>query len=208
MRNKLKNLFNKYFNDEKYIVEDITKPFNPKIIFILESPHNDEVKNGYPVAGRSGVDMAEFMRIGNEGKSLGEIAKSDTSFGINIINVCKVPLQPTSGLEIEYKEIVDKLDGIIRTGYKSFGKHNKNKDFNDIEEIILRDFKDRYEKINSNNSTLIVICGEFSKTYFDALKKENKLKGKVIYVPHPSRNKWKINIEGLLKLSEINLKNR
>lgn len=58
------DLFNEYYKDKRYIVSDIVfKESISKYIFILESPHNDEVKNGYTVAGKSGIDMGKFMGI-------------------------------------------------------------------------------------------------------------------------------------------------
>lgn len=147
MENDFIKLFKKYYKDKKYIVKDIVNSGKKKIIFILESPHNDEITKMYPVAGKSGIDMADFINIGDGEKSLGQIAKSESALGINILNVCKVPLQPTDKLDEIYKELVDKLDKTIRNGYKSFGKHTKNKEFNVIEELILKDFRTRYKKI-------------------------------------------------------------
>lgn len=212
MENDFIVLFERYFKDKKYIVNDIIYTKKTKIIFILESPHNDEINddeinNRCPVAGQSGIDMAKFINLGDRKKSLGKIAKEEPSLGINILNICRVPLQSTDKLDDIYKdkELVDKVDKIIRSGYKSFGKHNKkNNDFNVIEELILNDFRTRCEKIIVNADTLIVVCGEFAKVYFDRVKKSE---WNVIYVPHPSRNQWNNNFAGLLELSKVSLKN-
>lgn len=204
MKNDFIELFKKYNKDKKYIVKDIINSEKRKIVFILESPHNDEIKNRHPVAGKSGIDMADFINVGDRKKSLGEIAKSEPSLGISILNICKVPLQTTDKLEDKYKELVDKLDRTIRNGYKSFGNHVKDKEFNVIEKLILSDFSTRYKKMVLDTETLIVVCGEFARAYFDEVESH---KSKVVYVPHPSRNQWKKNFEGLLELREISLIN-
>lgn len=202
MKNDFIELFKKYNEDETYIVNDVVNPRKRKIVFILESPHNDEIAKGHPVAGKSGIDMADFMNVGDGTKSLGEIAKSKTSLGISILNICKVPLQPTEKLESKYKKLVDELDGVIRKGYKNYGNHLKNKEFNYIEKLILSDFTTRYKKIVLDTETLIVVCGEFARAYFDEVESH---KSNVVYVPHPSRNQWKRNFEGLLKLRGVSL---
>lgn len=200
MKKDFVELFEKYNKDETYIVKDIISSEKNKIVFILESPHNEEIINRYPVAGKSGIDMADFIKIGDGKRSLGEIVKLDDSLGISILNICKVPLQPTYKLDVEYKELVDNLDKTIRNGYKNFGNHVKDKEFNDIEKLILDDFSTRYNKMVLDKETLIVVCGEFAKAYFDKIKSP---KSKVVYVPHPSRNQWKKNSNGLLELKSI-----
>ncbi len=204
MENDAIELFKKYHKDKEYIVKDIINRRKNKITFILESPHNDELDNKHPVAGQSGFEMANFIKLGDRKKSLGKIAEKEPSLGINILNICRVPLQNTDKLDDRYRELVDKVDKIIRNGYKSFGNHTKNREFNDIEELILNDFRKRFDKILKNDDTLIVVCGEFAKVYFDKI---NKRECNVIYVPHPSRNQWKNNFEGLLELSKVSLIN-
>lgn len=198
---ELIKLFSRYFNDKQYIVDDIISKNKSKIVFILESPHNEEIDAGHPTAGQSGIDMADFINIGDKKKSLGEIANNDNSLGISILNISRVPLQVTNDLDEEYKDLVYELDRIIRKGYDSFGKHISKKEFNEIEETLLCDFRKRYNNVVLNEDTLIVICGEFAKVYFDKIKKDDK----VIYVPHPSRGQWKVNYNGLLRLSEFEI---
>ena len=55
----MNNFIEKYnFND--YFVNDLIYE-DTKILFVLESPHIYEVKNGYPVAGKSGKDMSKIL---------------------------------------------------------------------------------------------------------------------------------------------------
>ncbi len=45
---------------KNYFVNDLLHVEN-NVIFVLESPHIQEVKNGYPVAGKSGNDMSKVL---------------------------------------------------------------------------------------------------------------------------------------------------
>lgn len=198
-----RSLFNDYYKDKRYIVSDISFKDNiSKYIFVLESPHNDEVKNGYPVAGKSGIDMGKFMGIGvNE--SFGKYAKDNPDKDIVIINISKVPLQEINNLDDKYKTLLNGVCKLIRSGYKTLGKH-RDKDVNIIEEKLLEDFRVRFNNINMNNETKIIVCGRFSESYFDNIK--NKLnigESEILYVPHPSRHQWDKPKGDLLKLKDI-----
>ena len=46
---------------DKFIVEDLYSGEDVEILFILESPHTDEVKYQYPVAGNSGREMSDIL---------------------------------------------------------------------------------------------------------------------------------------------------
>ena len=50
----------KELNLEEYIVEDVLGK-DIKYIFILESPHTDEVKEKIPVVGKSGKSMSKVL---------------------------------------------------------------------------------------------------------------------------------------------------
>ena len=46
---------------EKFIVEDLYSGEDVETLFILESPHTDEVKYQYPAAGKSGREMSNIL---------------------------------------------------------------------------------------------------------------------------------------------------
>ena len=69
MVHKMKNIkFNKQCKEliidtdfcTKYKVDDIIAK-NVDVVFLLESPHNEEVKCKHPLAGKSGVNMTKFI---------------------------------------------------------------------------------------------------------------------------------------------------
>lgn len=199
MSNNLVEMFDEYYKDKEYIVEDIVSSNESNIVFILESPHNDEL-GCHPVAGPSGIYMAKFMEIGNGEESLGYIAKEKNDLNLSIINVSKVPLQKTKRLDKKYEGLLSELNK-LRKYYESFGNHKKDTVLNDIEEKILADFKNRVNRLKYNNKTLFVVCGKFAEVYFEKIELDSDNR---INVPHPSRGKWNINCDhdGLLQLKE------
>lgn len=204
MNNNYKELFKKYYSDSNYIVKDIVNNKNmSKYVFVLESPHNEELKNGYPVAGESGKDIIKFLGI-NSNDSFGKYVKENKDSRITLINVSKVPLQVTNSLKEDYISLMDEICSIIRCGYDSYGKHRK-KAINEIEEIILQDFKSRLKKVKLDIKTNIIVCGNFAKVYFDKISTDiNEInKNKVLYVPHPSRKQWSLTRNDLNILHDV-----
>lgn len=199
MEKEIMDLFEDYWTDGRYIVEDATGRGKVKLLLVLESPHNDEVKNGYPVAGRSGIDMAWFLGLSDGKESLGSIASSESSKGIGIMNISRVPLQKVNGLDMKYDEFVERLDRTVRCGYGSLQRHRGNRAYNMVEERLMADFKSRYEKVDFDEDAMVVVCGAFAKKYFEMI---GEVKQKVHYVPHPSRNQWRKGSESLFEFRE------
>lgn len=195
-------LFKEYY--EKYKIKDIISN-NIRYIFVLESPHNDEVNIKHPVAGKSGIDMAKFIGIGNGNISLGKYCKENKDKGISIINVSSAPLQKVTILEKSYTDLINEVDKSIRVGYKNYGNHKDDK-INKIEEFILTDFKNRLNELSINEETQIIVCGKFAESYIKKIKVKNVNNDNILCVPHPARNQWNKTFDNLNKLKKINLK--
>lgn len=55
-----------FFQDIKgngFFIDDLPKSSfkNKKVAFVFESPHNDEIRCGYPIAGETGLRVSQFM---------------------------------------------------------------------------------------------------------------------------------------------------
>lgn len=176
----------KAFLDSKpsYFVPDIEncEKDEVKYIFLCESPHNDEVnykethknEQSIPLAGKSGIDVYSFLFDNDESKKpIGELVnnKDPNLPKIAIVNVCNIPLQV---IDANKNDIAERDLKYIR-------------DNNIIIDCLLEDLKKRLG--NYSNADKIVVCGEFASAYFDKADLET-LKGKALYVPHPSRNSW------------------
>ncbi|MCC4819176.1 hypothetical protein BCU85_21445 [Vibrio lentus] len=81
-------------NLKKFQIEDLSH-LNSDVIFILESPHIQELKVGYPAAGETGVNMSKVLF--NCEQPLGELIKNRAILPIqlSILNCSRIPLQST-----------------------------------------------------------------------------------------------------------------
>ncbi|PRX31091.1 hypothetical protein BX659_106125 [Orenia metallireducens] len=209
----LSEIVENYLN--KYKVEDIINQ-NSKILFILESPHTQEIKQGYPVAGSSGIDMTKFI-YGREskdpfGKIVSQIDKYNDLYPnlseFSILNVSSAPMQK-EGLKAHE---LDSGDGQVvaileklRVNYKS--KRHKNKDWNRIKSILLEDFKQRLLLALKQSSSIeyLVPCGRFAEAYLDLIKElEMSIEERKIIseIPHPSFNQW-FHYDSMEKLKKV-----
>ena len=71
---------------------------NSRLAFICESPHVDELKCGYPLAGYSGKEISKYL-INDASISIGNVANSESlrrRLGLSafsILNVSQLPMQ-------------------------------------------------------------------------------------------------------------------
>jgi len=199
---------------KKYRIGDVLHE-ESVILFILESPHTQEMKYGYPVAGSSGLDMTRFIydRDSNDafGKIVSQPGKYETKYDdlkkFGILNVSPAPMQ-VGGLkaydltssEQDIVEILEKL----RVNYKT-KKHN-NQDWNQVKKTVLNDFKERLVSTLKEYPRIkyIVPCGKLAETYLNLISDEEIIAGKRIIssIPHPSFNQWS-RYDTMDKLREI-----
>jgi len=209
----MKNLYNEL--KEMYKVKHLIKE-NTERVFVLESPHIDELINGAPVSGLSGKAMSKVIYNGEKTEALGIILKREfeenkEGSGKNgVMNICPIPMQRTAYLNEEvtklygefnaekYSEFFDILEK-LRTGTRLTYKDEKR---NELQAIILEDFKTELDKLKDRNITIIP-CGKTAETFVEAADIENAkwelLKG----TPHPSFGNWHkkryiSNIESML----------
>lgn len=196
----------KYF--ESYLssdnkVDNIVKD-TMEYLFVLESPHTQELKNKYPLAGYSGKKIAKFF--GDNKNSFGKIVKENSKCNIGIMNVCQCPLQNINPPQEDnsekdiYEEMMNVLE-FIRKNYKSIFKHRQNLSIaNEIEKKIFNNFKESLMEIiiKYKDIKYIIVCGEFAKAYINQIKIDDNIK--VIYTTHPSfiRKDWEIDDEGII----------
>ena len=164
-----------------YFVPDLVCE-DAKIIFILESPHTDEVKNTYPVAGKSGKDMSQVLF--NLDEAFGKLIYEKKIKNIGILNISNYPLQKSAYKDKNFKnlEFFEK----IRQNPKLRKKDNP---INKVIREMMGDFKSRLEVFKNKK---IVLCGNFAQNCFDTVFNEDDFTN-ILRVPHPSFNNWKKN---------------
>ncbi|ANX12457.1 hypothetical protein ABE41_010585 [Fictibacillus arsenicus] len=173
-----------------YSVPDIAR--DSKMIFILESPHKEELKAGVPLAGLSGRSMARELFLQEDilpmGKYLKQITENNKQTFYGIVNVCPFPLQQSAYPE---KQFIQKFKGeleIAEAIRKSTANQFKDENKALFNKLLIHDFQDRLKRTMEDDS-IIVPCGKFAEKYVNQLAMRDKLniiKG----VPHPSYNSW------------------
>ncbi len=167
---------------EAYFVDDIIYE-DTKVIFVLESPHTQEVKMGYPVAGKSGVDMS--LVLFNLNEPFGKLVKERKVKHLGLCNISNFPLQK-SAYDLADRELkVLEFFETIRQNPKP-RKYAKG-GINLVIEKMLQNFKSRLGK---HRDTKVVLCGRFAQNAFDVVFSEEDFEA-VLRVPHPSFNNWR-----------------
>ena len=210
--NNLQQITKKYFRN--YQVQDVL-PEATEVLFILESPHTQEIKYGYPVAGNSGREMTKFIYDQQKPEPFGKLVANAeeykttyqdlTRFGL--LNVCPAPMQKQALQEFELssaeKQVIAVLEK-LRVNYKAV-RHQKQ-DWNLIKELIIEDFKTRLREAltNYSNISYLVPCGKFAANYLELIGDELTTKKPTVIteIPHPSFNQWH-SYETMEKLRRI-----
>ncbi len=169
-----------YESLKDYFVNDLVYD-NTEVVFVLESPHTEEVKNGYPVAGKSGNDMSKVLFGADE--AFGKLIYEQRIKNIAIVNICNYPLQKSAYKNPDMPEL--KQFEKIRQNPK-LRKYDKD-GINAVVKPMMDDFAKRLSKYKDKK---IVLCGNFAQSAFDSILDETQFK-KILRVPHPSFNNWK-----------------
>ena len=168
---------------EAYVVEDILAK-DVEYIFILESPHIDEVEKKIPVVGKSGKSMSRILFEKDE--PFGLLIKDDNNKNIGIMNISKIPLQASA-----YRCDVMNSKSCKQFRLMELIRKNSQKSIEDngLMQKISNDFKNRIENIDGYQNKKYILCGKFAKKVFMSL--ENQPNSELILsVPHPAFNNW------------------
>lgn len=173
---------------EDFFVSDLNLE-ESEIIFVLESPHKDEVKKKYPVAGSSGVKMSKtlFNKSTPLGKLINdELRKKENGeqydkqvLAIGVLNVANIPLQNIYKISNETTKVIEQLSGIRKSHAVSYFIDRQNTEKDNFTTIVLTDFEKRLKKCLNKK---VILCGKFSEGAFDKLNLEYE----VVRIVHPS----------------------
>ncbi len=163
-----------------YFVDDLIYE-DTKVLFVLESPHNEEVKQGYPVAGKSGKDMTRVVFGG--GDALGKLIFEKKVQKLGILNVSNYPLQMSAYDDAKMEDAMVFFEKIRQNPRL---RKNKMLSINKVINTMMNSFKTR---LTSHTDKTIILCGKFAEASFDNVVNEANFK-EVLRVPHPSFNQW------------------
>ncbi|WLR52581.1 hypothetical protein LC040_06725 [Bacillus tianshenii] len=182
---------------KEYLVPDANVE-QASLIFILESPHVQEVKNGVPVAGASGATMTKHL-VGAEQKTpLGLLVKkyvehneAEEVENIGLMNICQLPMQRAAYQKNDIEQLNDFFDIVEGIRTSNHKKEFKDETWNDMQKVILNHFLKRLKELENKSYTLVP-CGRFAQKFFQmAMEHVDSSSWKVIDdVPHPSYNSW------------------
>ena len=184
------NNFIERYSFKDYFVNDLLYD-DTKIIFVLESPHIYEVKNGYPVAGKSGKDMSKVLVSDEDLKkeSFGKLIYEQKIKNLGIVNISNIPLQELaySTEDSNFQKLPTQLifkDFVLFRQNPSLRK--KDCRVNRLIEIFQEDF---IKRLSPHKDKKIVLCGAFVHKIFNDTFSHSDFKA-TIEVPHPSFNNW------------------
>ena len=150
---------------ERYVVPDIPKAEDcsaVKIVFLVESPHTEEVRDRYPLAGSSGCnvtkdlifdhDLGEGLADEYRNAPIGSLAKAKISW-LSIMNVSLLPLQKSAYNNTEEKSNQMRTLWCALKEIKGEMEQSKDRDpdlcpiSSNVYDIILKDLACRIEQI-------------------------------------------------------------
>ncbi len=200
------------------MVNDIVNN-NSKVIFILESPHTEEIKGSLPLLGKSGEVFSQALLTDKHRPAGLQINQGNIPY--SILNTFQNSLQTSNELS-EINILIEKLD-FNRLQIVKYKKQVNNiiKE-SGITYSLVHSYKERIKSVllKSDNDVKIVVCGIIAQVFFELAFCETEIwfgkvtqrvitekKIKILYVEHPSpKNKktthWK-PVTGNKKLKRL-----
>lgn len=183
---------------QDHLVDDII-PETAQFIFLLESPHVQELKFAAPVSGSSGSSMSRHL-FGDEYAKLplGIIVKKNRDEELHrpsidkvgLMNACNVPMQASAyrdtALVREQSDLL-RILGSLRTAPAT--DNFRDPAWGQVQELLLCNFRRRLHALRER-ALYIVPCGRCAQKFF-ALADVGSPNWTVMDgVPHPSYNNW------------------
>ena len=181
-----------------YLVPDFVTD-KTKFLFLLESPHVQELLHGAPVSGSSGASMSKYL-FGEqyERLALGRIVKKNAVEQLSrpsidkagLMNVCQIPLQKAAYSEHDVQRSYAELFAI----FASIRSANHKTAFQDpgwnaVQEILAESLRRKLERLRSQ-VLYIVPCGRFAQKFFRLAGVTSPSWSVIEGIPHPSYNGW------------------
>jgi hypothetical protein len=181
-----------------FIVKDVIGD-NCERLFILESPHGDELQNDPPIpaVGRTGRIMSEKLGY-DETHGLGNLIDKGLASKEGIINSCLFPLQSIAykSIPIELVPFMNVKDVSLDLNCTELSKHLSTEVFEELTKSLQKRIE---EAVNSFPITQIIICGKIAAAFISAsigidckkikIKKVYQLSGRdveFIWARHPT----------------------
>ena len=196
----LRDLFRQLCNElaKAHLVPDIVPP-TATFIFLLESPHIEELKYGAPVSGASGASMSAVLFGERYGRTpLGVMVKRnrDDQLGrpsldrIGLMNVSNLPLQRAAygpQHDERYAPLFERMAALRQANDRvAF----QDPQLNALQEILVDHLRRRLDRLSARQLSFVP-CGRFAQKFFRLADIHSKYWTILENVPHPSYNNWR-----------------
>lgn len=182
-----------------FYVPDIVAPdrSSPSLVFVLESPHSEELRTGTPVSGSAGRSAYRYL-VPNAPTEIAlgpfireQIDRGDTRMAM--LNVSNVPLQRPAGCGVQALEIHSRLDWSTISSLRNLGQFSSNSPEklwrSHASSALLSNFREKILTLGLNATSVIVPCGKFAQQYLLSIFGVEDFA--ILTVPHPARGQWK-----------------
>lgn len=190
----------------RFYVDDIFGD-ETEVIFVCESPHTDEVRKKFPLAGSAGSTVTNKVY----GKILGK-SSPNVPIGkllhdgcgdlrwLGIMNVCPIPMQAPPYGGICDSNLTDSLEIIRKTTPKKMPKARKSATTFRVEETILYSFRYRVEESRKRfPHAMMIPCGRFAEYFFIKSYTESFMPD----IPHPAPREGALYPWNIEKIEEM-----
>ncbi len=196
----------KMFDQKDFVLDAVN--YGVRILFILESPGNNEVKSKNPAVGKSGKDMTRLLLqktndnpiigignlIKNENNELNTLSDEDKNFvkQLGVMNVCNYPMQHRLSTDVLRNSVIFKR---ISKKQDKYVKGESSEKLQQLHDEIINDFKARLLTAIDNGVEYIIPCGTFARVVIEQLISKGDIE-EIPYpswaenIPHPARNQW------------------
>ncbi|MBX5436232.1 MAG: hypothetical protein IRZ33_03345 [Alicyclobacillaceae bacterium] len=183
---------------QTYEVPDIILP-TAGCVFLLESPHIQELKYRAPVAGASGATMTKHIFGDAYARfPLGLLVKKNAVEQknrprlnrIGLMNVCNIPMQRTA---YRNADIVRRY-GPLLSALEQLRTANHTDRFSDdglnaLQDVLVEHLREKLRRLQDRRLVLVP-CGRFAQKFFRLAGVAGPNWTVLENVPHPSYNSW------------------
>jgi len=182
---------------QKAIVPDLIAASNLplSVVFLVESPHYDELLSGAPLTGGAGKLALNYIRD-QTGSSEGLGPWLSHKIGVGnaraaIMNVSQVPLQEKAfdrarAVPLKPKLTPDEWRSLERVRTKKPSVWTPEED--QLGQILTGELQQRVSRLNTGTGAMVVPCGRFAKTFLESIVLPPGCS--MLPVPHPAHSQW------------------
>lgn len=182
---------------KRYLVPDYVSAHS-RFVFLLESPHIQELRLGAPVCGASGQSMsAHLFGSAYAHLPLGVIVKRNADEGldrpsinrIGLMNTCQIPLQASAYDAVDAAQHADLLAAFAALRTNNARDRYPDERLMAVQTIIVRHLRKKLLHLQ-NQRLALVPCGRFAQKFLRLAAVTSAHWTIIPDIPHPSYNNW------------------